>query len=130
LQISSIFKVGAIGERDVVMSEQQQLADIGSAKQPVISIAYEYLSWGTRCSTRSIALQYVKEANRTNPDLCLDASIKPRNCGVISFGQSSRFYDSKTVLQESLDRFVKQCGVAFDEVLIMELCEGFWSWAW
>jgi hypothetical protein len=43
LQVPAQYKPDAIGDKNVVVFELQQLADLGSAKQPMVSVAYEPL---------------------------------------------------------------------------------------
>ncbi|KAJ5939304.1 hypothetical protein N7466_002438 [Penicillium verhagenii] len=122
MQIPSIFQVDAIGDRDVIISELQQLADIGSAKEPVVSIAYEYLSWGIHCSTWEVALEYVIQVDRPNFGLCLDTFHEATKLWGDSFAETGRFPDAERVLKESLDRFVAKCPV--DKIFFIQLSDG------
>jgi sugar phosphate isomerase/epimerase len=122
LQIPSNYKPDAIGDKDVVISELKQLADIGSAEQPVISIAYEYLSWGTHCSTWEVALQYVNDVNRPNFGLCLDTFHEATKLWGDPFAAAGRFPGSDNALRESLDRFVAGCPV--EKIFFLQLSDG------
>jgi sugar phosphate isomerase/epimerase len=122
IQIPSNFKSDAIGDRNTVISELQQLADIGSAEQPVISIAYEYLSWGTHCSTWETALQYVNQVDRPNFGLCLDTFHEATKLWGDLFAPSGRFPDSDEVLRNSLDRFLANCPV--EKIFFIQLSDG------
>lgn len=75
LQIPSQFKSDAIGDESVVVSEPQQLADLGNAENPLVSIAYEGLFWGTYSSTWESILELAEKVNRPNSRLCLIPSI-------------------------------------------------------
>ena len=44
LQIPAHFKPDATGDKSIIVSELQQLADIVSTKEPLISVAYEPIS--------------------------------------------------------------------------------------
>ncbi|KAJ5408467.1 hypothetical protein N7509_002350 [Penicillium cosmopolitanum] len=122
LQIPSNFKADAIGDRDVVISELRQISDIGSAEEPVVSIAYEYLSWGTHCSTWQVALQYVNEVNRPNFGLCLDTFHEATKLWGDLFAASGRFPDSDEVLRESLNDFIANCPV--EKIFFIQLSDG------
>ncbi|KAJ5758540.1 hypothetical protein N7520_005696 [Penicillium odoratum] len=122
LQIPSNFKANAIGDRDVVISELRQLADIGSAKHPTVSIAYEYLSWGTHCSTWETALEYVNHVDRANFGLCLDTFHEATKLWGDNFARSGRFEGSGRVLRKSLDRFVANCPV--EKIFFLQLSDG------
>ncbi|KAH1291403.1 hypothetical protein KXV92_009717 [Aspergillus fumigatus] len=122
LQVPSNYKLDAIGDKDVVISELKQLADIGSAEQPVVSIAYEYLSWGTHCSTWEVALQYVNGVDRPNFGLCLDTFHEATKLWADPFASSGRFPDSDRSLRESLNRFVSTCPV--EKIFFIQLSDG------
>ncbi|GAD91796.1 AP endonuclease, family 2, putative [Paecilomyces variotii No. 5] len=122
LQIPSNYKSDAIGDRDVVINELQQVADIGNAEKPVVSIAYEYLSWGTHCSTWEVALQYVNEVNRPNFGLCLDTFHEATKLWGDLFAVSGRFPNSDNVLSESLGRFVANCPP--EKIFFIQLSDG------
>jgi sugar phosphate isomerase/epimerase len=122
LQVPSIFKPDAIGDSNVVISELRHLADIGSAKKPVVSIAYEYLSWGTHCSTWDVALEYVNQVDRPNFGLCLDTFHEATKLWGDNFAQSGRFEGSDKALRESLDRFVAKCPV--EKIYFLQLSDG------
>ncbi|CRG91867.1 hypothetical protein PISL3812_08921 [Talaromyces islandicus] len=122
LQIPSNFKPDAIGDTDIVISELQHIAEIGSAEQPVISIAYEYLSWGTHCSTWETALKYVNEVNRPNFGLCLDTFHEATKLWGDLFALSGEFPDSDDVLRKSLDRFVANCPA--EKIFFIQLSDG------
>ncbi|ODM17312.1 hypothetical protein SI65_06987 [Aspergillus cristatus] len=73
LQIPSHYKADeSAGDETTRISDLQKLADIGSAEQPVVSIAYEALSWGIHYSTWEDSLYVVEKVNRPNFGLCLD----------------------------------------------------------
>lgn len=72
LQVPAQYKPDAIGDKNVVVFELQQLADLGSAKQPMVSVAYEPMSWSTYYSTWEDTLRLVFEVNRPNFGICLD----------------------------------------------------------
>jgi sugar phosphate isomerase/epimerase len=121
LQIPSNYKSDAIGDEDVIISDLQHLAAIGDAKQPRVSIAYEFLSWGTHCSTWETALQYVNAVNRPNFGLCLDTfHIGTKLWGDL-FAPSGRFPDSDAVLKDSLSRFTAEIPV--DKIFFLQLSD-------
>ncbi|KAJ5390268.1 uncharacterized protein N7496_001336 [Penicillium cataractarum] len=122
LQIPSNYNPDAIGDKDVVISELQQLADIGSAKQPIISIAFEYLSWGTHCSTWETALQYVNDVGRENFGLCLDTFHEATKLWGDLFSPSGQFPDSDKTLRKSLDSFIEELPV--EKIFFLQLSDG------
>lgn len=111
MQIPSNFQPDAVGDEEVVISDLRKLADIGSAKQPVVSIAFEFLSWGTHCSTWETALRYVNAVNRPNFGLCLDTFHIGTKLWADHLSASGKFPDADKVLRESLSRFTSECPV-------------------
>lgn len=122
IQIPSNFKPDAIGDREIVVSELRHFAEIGSAEQPVISIAYEYLSWGTHCSTWETALEYVNQVNRPNFGLCLDTFHEATKLWGDLYAPSGRFPNSDEVLRNSLDRFIANCPA--EKIFFVQLSDG------
>ncbi|KAM0812038.1 putative Xylose isomerase-like TIM barrel domain-containing protein [Seiridium cardinale] len=61
------------GDESVIVSDLQRLSDIGSAKQPIVSIAYESMSWSTHVSTSQSAVRVIEAVDRSNFGLCLDS---------------------------------------------------------
>ncbi|KAJ5658871.1 hypothetical protein N7507_005322 [Penicillium longicatenatum] len=121
LQIPSNYQPDANGDENVIISDLQQLAAIGAAEEPVISIAYEFLSWGTHCSTWETALRYVNAVNRPNFGLCLDTfHIGTKLWGDL-FAPSGRFLDSDAALKDSLDRFTAE--VPVEKIFFMQLSD-------
>ncbi|KAJ6002754.1 hypothetical protein N7451_005301 [Penicillium sp. IBT 35674x] len=121
LQIPSNYQPDAIGDEDVIISDLRQLAAIGAAKEPHVSIAYEFLSWGTHCSTWETALRYVNAVDRPNFGLCLDTfHIGTKLWGDL-FAPSGRFPDSDAALKDSLDRFT--AAVSADKIFFMQLSD-------
>lgn len=121
LQIPSHFGPDAVGDYDVIISELRQIADIGSAQEPVVSMAYEALSWGTHCSTWEDSLKIVDDVNRPNFGLCLDNFHVVTKLWADAFSPSGRFPDADQKLKESLDNF-KNCPV--EKIFYVQLSDG------
>ncbi|KAL4732945.1 putative AP endonuclease, family 2 [Aspergillus similis] len=122
IQIARALNASYLQIPDVVISELKQLADIGSEEEPVVSIAYEYLSWGTHCSTWEVALQYVNEVDRPNFGLCLDMFHEATKLWGDLFAASGRFPDSDKALRDLLNRFVVDCPV--EKIFFLQLSDG------
>ncbi|KAF2653815.1 xylose isomerase-like protein [Lophiostoma macrostomum CBS 122681] len=61
-----------IGDEVLIVSELQQLADLGSAAEPVVAIAYEPMSWSTHYSTWQAAVRLAELVDRENFRICMD----------------------------------------------------------
>lgn len=73
IQVPSQYNRDCIGDEAVVVSELQQLADLANAATPVISIAYEPMSWGIHYPTWESSLRLAELVNRDNFGICLDS---------------------------------------------------------
>lgn len=122
LQVPSQFKTDAIGNEDVITSELQQLADLGSSKRPLVSIAYEPLSWGTYYNTWQDSLQLVRAVNRPNFGLCLDTFHIVTKLWADPFAISGKFPNADQKLRQTLDHLVQQCPL--DKIFYVQLSDG------
>lgn len=122
LQVPAQFKTDAIGDRNVVVSELQQLADLGSSKQPLVSITFEPMSWSTYYSFWEDALCLAEEVNRPNFGLCLDTFHIATKLWADALSVSGKFSGADQKLRESLHRFIKKCPI--DKISYVQLSDG------
>ncbi|KAJ5756271.1 AP endonuclease family 2 [Penicillium manginii] len=122
LQVPSQFKPDAIGDESVIVSDLQQLADLGTAESPIVSIAYEALSWGTYFSTWESTVTLAEKVNRSNFGLCLDTFHIVTKLWADPFVSSGKFPEAEKALQDTLDRFVKSCPM--EKVFYVQLSDG------
>ncbi|KAJ5096288.1 hypothetical protein NUU61_005644 [Penicillium alfredii] len=122
LQIPSQYSHDCTGDERVVISELQQLADLGRAAQPVVSIAYEALSWGTHISTWEAALHVVEAVDRPNFGLCLDTFHEATKLWADSRAVPGKYPQADSVLRDSLRRFIAQCPL--DRIFYVQLSDG------
>lgn len=122
LQIPSQFDPSSNGREDLIISELQQLADVASAAEPVVKIAYEPLSWGLYCSTWETALRYVQRVARPNFGLCLDTFHELTKLWGNALDPSGRYPDGDAALASSLHRFLAECPV--DKIFYVQLSDG------
>lgn len=122
LQIPSHYGPDAVGDKSVIISELQQLADIASAEEPVVSLAYEALSWGTHCDTWEDSLRVVDDVNRPNFGLCLDNFHVVTKLWADAFSRSGKFPDADQKLQESLTNFAQNCPV--EKIFYIQFSDG------
>ncbi|KAB8071123.1 4-hydroxyphenylpyruvate dioxygenase [Aspergillus leporis] len=122
LQVPGQFKADAIGDEVVIVSELRQLADLGSSKQPLVSIAYEPMSWSTYYSTWESSLRLVEAVNRPNFGLCLDTFHLATKVWADPFAVSGKIPDADQSLQETLCRFARECPL--EKVFYIQLSDG------
>lgn len=60
------------GDRQRIVADMQEVADLGVQQNPPIRFAYEALCWGTRINLWEQAWDIVKEVDRSNFGTCLD----------------------------------------------------------
>jgi len=106
LQVPSQYGTDSIRDEAVIVSEMQQLADLASSLSPVISIAYEPLSWGVVYSTWDDVLRLTQLVDRDNFGICLDTFHETTKLWASPFTDSGVYPDGPEKLAASLRRFV------------------------
>ncbi|PYI09216.1 4-hydroxyphenylpyruvate dioxygenase [Aspergillus sclerotiicarbonarius CBS 121057] len=122
VQVPAQYGQDAITDKAVIVSELQQLADLASAEEPVISIAYEPMSWSTYCSTWDTALELVEAINCKNFGLCLDTFHEATKLWGSPFELSGKYPTADGGLSESLHRFLKKCPL--ERIFYIQLSDG------
>ncbi|KAL4977682.1 xylose isomerase-like protein [Aspergillus desertorum] len=112
LQIPSQYGADSIGDEAVIVPEMQQLADLASSLSPVVSIAYEPLSWGVWYSTWDDALRLTQLVDRDNFGLCLDTFHEIAKLWANPFSESGVYPDGPEKLAASLRRFVERISIS------------------
>lgn len=72
LQVPAQYNPDSVGDDETIISELRQLADLGRATEPVISIAFEPMSWSIHYSTWESVLELIRKVDRPNFGMCLD----------------------------------------------------------
>ena len=57
---------------NLIVSDLQQVADLGAQRSPPVRFTYESLAWGTRVDTWEACWDIVRRVNRLNFGICLD----------------------------------------------------------
>ncbi|KAF2636188.1 AP endonuclease, family 2 [Massarina eburnea CBS 473.64] len=73
IQIPAQFDKMASNEESTIVSELQQLADLGTEAYPHVKLAYEPMGWSIRYTTWESVLHLTKLVNRVNFGICLDS---------------------------------------------------------
>ncbi|RMJ21947.1 Xylose isomerase-like TIM barrel [Aspergillus sp. HF37] len=122
LQVPSQYSLDSTGDPDVLIPELRQLADLGRASRPPVSIAYEALSWGTHHSTLESSLRVVEAVDRPNFGLCLDTFHVVTKVWADPFAASGKFPNADTRLHSTLREFAKECPL--DRIFYIQLSDG------
>lgn len=122
LQIPAHFGRDCDGDRNVIVSDLQALADLGAAKTPVISIAYEGLSWSTHVSTWETTLEVINAVDRPNFGLCLDSFHILTKLWGDCRAESGKYANADEALASSLRRFKEEFPV--EKMFYIQLSDG------
>ncbi|KAF2236526.1 xylose isomerase-like protein [Viridothelium virens] len=57
---------------NLIISDLQEVADLGAQRCPPVRFTYESLAWGTRVDTWEVCWDIVRRVNRPNFGICLD----------------------------------------------------------
>ncbi|KAG9657356.1 xylose isomerase-like protein, partial [Aureobasidium melanogenum] len=73
IQIPTSFREdGTTGDRDLIVQDMIEVADLGAQTTPPIKFAYENLCWGRHLDTWEEVWDVVKRVDRANFGMCLD----------------------------------------------------------
>lgn len=106
LQIPSNYERIINKDHHTMISELRKLADLASAENPIIKVAYENLAWSSHCTTWQEALSIVEEVDRDNFGLCLDSFHLSTLLWADPYSVSSRQTNGDERLRESLRSLV------------------------
>lgn len=108
LQVPAQFGLNATGDEAVVVSELQELADLGTAAEPAVYIAYEPMSWSTYYSTWQSTVRLTELVNRKNFKICLDTFHIATKLWASPYEPSGRYPDAERLLAEDLRAFLRE----------------------
>lgn len=109
IQVPSNENHNCTGDLSVIVSELQQLADLGKQGGPVIRFAYEALAWGLHVALWEDSLRVVNLVNRDNVGLCLDTYHILARIWADARSPSGRVPGGDLALKASIERFLKEC---------------------
>ncbi|KAF9894018.1 hypothetical protein FE257_008990 [Aspergillus nanangensis] len=122
LQVPSQFNRECSVDESVIVSELRQLADLASAELPVVSIAYENLSWGTYCSTWQTVLQLIEAVDRPNFGMCLDSFHEITKLWASPFAEEGKYAGADEALRDSLGEFLAKFPLG--KIFYVQLSDG------
>jgi 4-hydroxyphenylpyruvate dioxygenase len=96
------------GDMDVIVSDLQELADLGLEEDPPVRFAYENLCWSTHVDTWEKAWEVVKGVDRPNFGICLDTFNIAGRVWADPAAPSGKTLNADADLAESLKRMVKE----------------------
>ncbi|KAA8915553.1 hypothetical protein TRICI_002292 [Trichomonascus ciferrii] len=109
IQVPSNEAPNCSGDESIIVSELQQLADLGKQCGTVIKFAYEALAWGVHVALWEDSLRIVNMVNRDNFGLCLDTYHILSRVWADPRAPSGRAPGGDFALRASTERFLKEC---------------------
>ncbi|KIX04853.1 uncharacterized protein Z518_05724 [Rhinocladiella mackenziei CBS 650.93] len=103
---SNFLREGVTGDRETIISDFQEIADLGLKETPPIRFAYENLCWGTFINKWHQLWEIVAVVNRPNFGICLDTFHVAGGEWADPSSEDGRIKDSDAVLETSLAKMV------------------------
>lgn len=122
LQIPSNFSKDAIGDEAIIVGELRALADMGSRRDPPVSIAYEALAWGLHVADWEESLRVVNLVDRANFGLCLDTYHVLARVWADPSTVSGVRPGAASALRDTIERFRSTCPP--EKIIYVQLCDG------
>lgn len=122
LQVPSNYERVINVDHQLIVSELRQLADLASAKEPIIKVAYENLAWSSHCTLWQQALSIVQEVDRENFGLCLDSFHLSTFLWADPYSVDGRQSEGTGRLEESLRELARDCPV--ERLFYLQLSDG------
>lgn len=122
LQVPAQFGKDAVGDDALIVSELQQLADLGRAAEPAISIAYEPMSWSIFCSTWQDSLRLANLIDRSNFGICLDTFHVASKLWGSPYDPYGKYPNADKILAKSLRDFVQN--FPLEKLFYIQLSDG------
>lgn len=122
LQVPAQFGEDSITDEDVIVDELQQLADLGTEKEPHVSIAYEALSWSKYVSTWQICWKIIDRVDRKNFGQCLDSFHILTKLWGSPYSASGKYENADAELAKSLAGFKKDYPI--EKLFYVQLSDG------
>ncbi|XPS91925.1 hypothetical protein M3J09_001334 [Ascochyta lentis] len=121
LQVPAQFSADASSDEPTIVSELQQLADLCSATNLTISIAYEPMSWSKCHSTWQTTIHLTQLVDRPNFKICLDTFHIATKLWASPYSSSGKYPDADTRLTNDLRALVS--GFPMDKLSYIQLSD-------
>ncbi|KAH8804427.1 sugar phosphate isomerase [Xylogone sp. PMI_703] len=102
---------GTTGDIDIIVQDLVEVAEMGLQQDPIMSFAYEGVSWGTHIDTWQGTWDIVKRVNKSNFGLCLDTFHIAGRVWADPTSVSGVNQDADKALDDSLDEMVRDLDV-------------------
>lgn len=126
IQIPSSFlpSTTCTGDRTRIVTDLQEVADIGLQTNPVTRFAYEALAWGTHVDTWDDAWSIVNAVDRPNFGTCLDTFNLAGRVFADPASPSGLNPNAVEDMQLSISKLRSDLPHALEKVFYVEVCDG------
>ncbi|OAP58178.1 hypothetical protein AYL99_07268 [Fonsecaea erecta] len=126
IQIPSSFLPASqcTGDRDRIVADLRQVADIGLQSEPPIRFAYEALAWGTHVDTWDAAWSIVQDVDRPNFGTCIDTFNLAGRIFADPASPSGLTPTASEDIQQALSKLRTELPRALEKVFYVEVCDG------
>lgn len=109
-------------DMDLIVSDFQEIADIGLTTSPVVRYAFEALCWGTRVDTWEASWNVVKRVRRSNFGICFDTFNLLGKIYAEPASLTGRTHDCEEILRASIRRMLMQVDVS--KIFLVQVADG------
>ncbi|KAF1999581.1 3-dehydroshikimate dehydratase [Amniculicola lignicola CBS 123094] len=112
------------GDIDLIVSDLQEVADMGLQLSPPMRFAYESLAWGTHVNKWEQCWDIVLRVDRSNLGICLDSFNILANIYADPAAVSGKTADADQVVEDSVRRLVERIGPQKEKLFFFQLVDG------
>lgn len=125
IQIPSSFlsKEECSGDVDLIVSDLQEVADMGAQETPVIRFAYESLCWGTHVDKWELCWDIVQKVNRENFGVCLDTFNILGRIYADPTAESGCNEGAEQEVRESIKRLISRIGPHKEKIFFVQVVD-------
>lgn len=110
-------------DMDLIVSDLQELADIGAASSPPLRFVYEALCWGTRANLWETSWEIVRRVDRDNFGLCLDSFNIAGRIYADPAAETGRNVDAEEAVGRSMERLVRELRPNISKVFYVQIVD-------
>lgn len=123
IQIPSNFLIeGITGDREVIVADLREVADLGAKEFPPVRFVYEALCWGKHVNTWEHSWDIVKVVDRPNFGICLDTFHIAGGVYADPSREDGRVPGGEKALRESMRRLKRDVDV--EKVFYVQVVDG------
>lgn len=107
----------------LIVSDLQELADVGAASSPPVRFVYEALCFGTRVNLWEASWEVVRRVGRDNFGLCLDSFNIAGGVYADPAAETGKNRDAEGAVARSMERMVRELGPNISKVFYVQVVD-------